>query len=380
MPGLGTFPDTPGRLADHALTPGWTLAGCVSEQAGVSHVPIAKMPFSVGRDPASDLRLESRLVSKRHAELIASTQAVLVRDLESTNGTFVNGRRIHEPTPVDDRDLVQFADCEFRLGRLQPTAEAHTAVDYSLEDFWLFSRMQEVIEGGRLQMVYQPIFADTNAPPVAYEALVRTDLPGWTSPVQLFQAAVKLGVENRLSERCRAEAVKTLQKGSVPGALFLNTHPNEPLGMSLVQSLRKLRRAAHGRRLVLEIHEQAVPSIATMREFRDALRDLDIGLAYDDFGIGHSRLLELAQVPPDYLKFDRALVKDLGNASASQMSLVRTLHHHAEDLGIITLAEGLDSLSAFEACREIGFTHFQGFLLGRPQPISEIAKRAGSRP
>jgi EAL domain-containing protein (putative c-di-GMP-specific phosphodiesterase class I) len=354
---------------------GWVLDGCVGEQDALSHVPIARLPFVIGRDPASDLCLDSRLVSKRHAELLATTQAVIVRDLGSTNGTFVNGRRLQEPTPIDNRDLVQFADREFRLNRQQSVAEQHTAVDFGLEEFWLFSRMQEVIEEGRLRMVYQPIVTGVNAVPVAYEALVRTDVPGWTNPVQLFEAAERLSLEGRLSERCRTEAIRGLRNLSVPGLLFLNTHPHEPLDRKLVQSLKRLRKAADGRRLVLEIHEAAVPNLSTIREFRAALKDLDIGLAYDDFGIGNSRLLELAQAPPDYLKFDRALVKDLGQTSASQTALVRTLHKHAQDLGIITLAEGLDNQTAFEACVEIGFTHFQGYLFGRPEPADEVARR-----
>jgi EAL domain-containing protein (putative c-di-GMP-specific phosphodiesterase class I) len=298
----------------------------------------------------------------------------VVNDLGSTNGTFVNGRRIREPTPIDDSDLVQFAACEFRLDRKQPTTDAQTAMDYSLEEFWLFSRMQEVLQEGRLRMVYQPIVTDLHSPPVGCEALVRTDIPGWTNPILLFDAAVKLKVEKQLSELCRTEAVKTLKAVPAPELLFVNTHPNEALGPELVRSLSELRASAGNRRLVLEIHEKAVTSLKVLREFRAALHDLDIGLAYDDFGSGASRLLELAEVPPDYLKFDRGLVKDLGSASAPQTALVRTLHHHAIDLGIITLAEGLDTKAAFEACRDIGFTHFQGYLFGRPQGVAEIAR------
>jgi EAL domain-containing protein (putative c-di-GMP-specific phosphodiesterase class I) len=358
-----------------ASADGWVLAGCVGEQAAVSQVPIARMPFAIGRDPACDLCLGSRMVSKRHAELIAATQAVIVRDLGSTNGTFVNGRRIREPTPIDNLDLVQFADREFRLGRREAESSEHTAYVESLESGWLFSRMREVVDQGKLRMVFQPIVTADGTTPVAYEALVRTDVVGLKSPAQLFDTAVRLGWENRLSELCRAEAVKTLKGVPVPGTLFLNAHPHEVLGPELIATLSRLRKASSNRRLVLEIHEEAVPELATMREFRAALRDLDIGLAYDDFGVGHSRLLELAQAPPDILKFDRALVKDLGDASASQLGLVRTLHRHAVDLGIITLAEGLDSPAAFEACRDLGFTHFQGFLFGRPVPVEDILRR-----
>lgn len=351
---------------------GWVLSGCRGEEAALSEVPVAKTPFTIGREPANDLCLDSRRVSKRHAELRVQSQTVVVRDLDSTNGTFVNGRRIREVTPLNTHDLVQFANCEFKLQRDQVVTEAHTAVDYDLEDFWLFSRMREVVEDGQMQIAFQPIVRDRNSQPVAYEALVRPLVSGWTSPAQLFEAAEKLGMQRALSEHCRSEAVQALRDAPLPGLLFLNTHPDEKLGRELLESLRQLRDEAGDRKLVLEIHEQAVPSIAAMQEFRAGLIDLEIGLAYDDFGVGKSRLLELAEAPPDYLKFDRALVKDLGNPTAPQTALVRSLHHHAADLGIITLAEGLESATAFEACRDIGFTHFQGYLFGRPQFLPDL--------
>ena len=52
----------------------------------------------------------------------------------------------------------------------------------------------------------------------------------------------------------------------------------------------------------------------TMRHLRRSLKDLAIGMAYDDFGAGQARLIELTEVPPDVLKFDIALTKDVHRA------------------------------------------------------------------
>src|SRR5262249_51652394 len=99
-----------------------------------------------------------------------------------------------------------------------------------------------------------------------------------------------------------------------------------------------------------------------------------IGLAYDDFGAGQSRLLELTGVPPDYLKFDRSLVKDIATSSAGHRSLLRSLLKHAADSGIATIAEGLDDQETADICREIGFTPFRGFPLGRPVSPAELPR------
>ena len=138
------------------------------------------------------------------------------------------------------------------------------------------------------------------------------------------------------------------------------------------QAVRRLRVEAGSRQLVLEIHEQSSTERSTFTAFRDGLKSLGIGLAYDDFGVGQTRLRELAEFPPDYLKFDRSLVKDLGSPQSVHGNLVRSLHEHARELGIATVAEGLDQPTAAEACRQMGFTHYEGFLFGHPVTVDQL--------
>ena len=88
-------------------------------------------------------------------------------------------------------------------------------------------------------------------------------------------------------------------------ALFLNTHPAELAKPGLVESLEELRALAPNLDLTLEIHESALAQPDSMGALRDRLSEINVGLAYDDFGAGQARLLELAEAPPHYLKFDR---------------------------------------------------------------------------
>ena len=67
-------------------------------------------------------------MSKLHAEFVASETALFVRDLGSTNGTYVNGNQITEDTPVGERDVVQFADFEFVIGRVTVEPALRTMV------------------------------------------------------------------------------------------------------------------------------------------------------------------------------------------------------------------------------------------------------------
>lgn len=350
----------------------WMLEGCMHNESALTRVTLKTFPFSVGREPSCNLQLASRNVSKRHAILFHTPAAVIVSDQGSTNGTFVNGRRISEPTPVDERDLIQIADVELRLVRQQAEIQEGTFVSNQPEQSWLISRMHEVLNEGRMTIHYQPIVAGQDRTLFGYEALVRTDVPGLESPLKLFESAARLGLEEKLSEACRTKAVRLLHGSGVRGALFLNTHPHEYLGPELIESLRELRVQAGDRQLVLEVHEEAVPEVNVFLEFAAALRQLNIQLAFDDFGVGQSRLLELAHVVPDFVKFDRALLKDLGTAGAAHADLVRSLHDNVAALGITTLAEGIETPESIAACDAIGFMCFQGYAFGRPQPLDAI--------
>lgn len=349
---------------------GWCLTGCLGHDVAATTVSLARFPFVIGREANCDATVASRNVSKRHAEFLSTIGAVLVRDLHSTNGTFVNGHRITQPTPIGDGDLIRVADVELQLCRQVLKVVDRTTVADVSEHMGNISRMQEVIGQQRMTIYYQPIVLGANAEPFGYEALVRTDVPGLESPLALFSTAESLGLEKRLSVLCRELAMKTIHRAGLPGVLFLNTHPHEALDDTMVESLASLLQEFGPRKVVLEIHEEAVGDIESLRHFKAQLNRIGVKLAFDDFGVGQSRLLELASVRPDYIKFDRSLVRDLGTPSAAHAPLVVNLHQHAMELGIATLAEGLESPESISACREIGFEYYQGFAFGRPKPLS----------
>jgi EAL domain-containing protein (putative c-di-GMP-specific phosphodiesterase class I) len=118
--------------------------------------------------------------------------------------------------------------------------------------------------------------------------------------------------------------------------------------------------------LVLEIHEAAATSVAQMRQLRLVLNDLGMKLAYDDFGAGQARLAELGDAPPDYLKFDIQLIRNIDGASAERQRMLESLVRIAADLGILSLAEGIETAAEHETCRRLGFVYGQGYRYGVP--------------
>jgi EAL domain-containing protein (putative c-di-GMP-specific phosphodiesterase class I) len=110
-----------------------------------------------------------------------------------------------------------------------------------------------------------------------------------------------------------------------------------------------------------------------MSQVHDALRELGIGLAYDDFGAGESRFQELISVPPDYIKLDKSLVGGLDHAADRQRSLIDMLLKLAADLDIRTIAEGVSNPGEAAACREAGFDYLQGYEIGVPEALPPTA-------
>jgi EAL domain-containing protein (putative c-di-GMP-specific phosphodiesterase class I) len=97
--------------------------------------------------------------------------------------------------------------------------------------------------------------------------------------------------------------------------------------------------------------------------------EINVGLAFDDFGAGQARLFELAEAPPHYLKFDRRFVAGIDQAPTSRQRLVASLVAAARELMVLTVAEGVETQEEAAACERAGFSHAQGYYFGRPGPI-----------
>jgi EAL domain-containing protein (putative c-di-GMP-specific phosphodiesterase class I) len=98
-------------------------------------------------------------------------------------------------------------------------------------------------------------------------------------------------------------------------------------------------------------------------------------LAYDDFGAGQARLNELVEAKPDFLKFDRKLICGLDSANTHRLQLVESLVHMSRQLGIVTLAEGVETAAEADVCRRLGFELMQGYYFGRPAEWATSASR-----
>jgi len=350
----------------------WCLEGLIHEGDVQRRIPVNSNPFHVGRSPQCDLVLPSRNVSKSHAHLISAGEILAVRDLRSTNGTYMNGNRIMGDTLLKEGDFLQFGDTEFRISRETPQNAEQTLEKSDVAAAGVLRQFDRLLNQRCIVPYFQPVIELGSGNTVGYEVLARSTVKGMEGPLEMFSTAAKLNLEERLSALCRTVGV--LAGRELPGQprIFVNTHPTECLMTGVLDSLRELREMVPDQPLTLELHEATVTDQRTMKELRSQLRALNISLAYDDFGAGQSRLIDLVQVPPDYLKFDIHMIRDLHLANTAQRQLVKTLVSMVRDFHISPLAEGIECQEEHEVCKEIGFEFAQGYFFGRPTPINAV--------
>ena len=345
---------------DFAATTSWFVQGSIDQDGEAIRISIPCGRIQVGRLPDLQFCISHPSVSKIHAEFVSTDSALFIRDAGSTNGTFVNGKRITEDTVLGENDIVQFAQVEFVVGYTRVEQALRTLVSSPGEWQTSINRFHRLLMDRAIVPHYQSIVQFSDEQIVGYEVLARSSIEGLANPKDLFSTAERAGLAARLSDVCRERGIEFARRLSKPGLLFLNTHPSERPHVGLIESMAKLRAAAPDLKFVLELHEAAVTNPREVAEFRKELKAIDVLLAYDDFGAGQARLMELSEVAPDFLKFDMGLIRDI-HQSPQRQQFVAGLVRVVRELGIQPLAEGIETEGESKLCREIGFTHDQGF-------------------
>ena len=231
-------------------------------------------------------------------------------------------------------------------------------------------QFDRLIESGAFIPYFQPIILMKDQSRIGYEVLGRSRIFGLQTPVEMFHAASQLNLECQLSEVFRQRGIEIGNQFGEESNLFVNTHPKELGSEDFYKSLYELREN-NTQTITLEIHERAATDSSIMGKLSAILKDLDIKLAFDDFGVGEARLVELGEYRPDFLKFDMELTRAIDTASPKRLEVVQLLAKLVLDLGIEPLAEGIENLDSHYILADMGFTYGQGFYYGKPLPIAK---------
>lgn len=355
----------------------WFLEGQLEESKTTQRVSIYSTPFTVGRAAKLSLVLKFNCVSKEHAEIVERNENLYVRDLGSMNGTYINGEQVIDEAQLKEGDFVQFASAIFHVGRNGNRKGPLTTQQAACDSELVAMQFDRLINQEAIVPYFQPVVVLNDARSITgYEVYGRSQLFGLQTPEEMFSVASQMDMEADLSRVLRKRGMEVAEQFSDDLNLFINTHPVELEDDELIKSLQQVRKSHPDRIVTLEVHEAAIASPGQISRLRNVLYDLDMKLAFDDFGAGQTRLLELSEASPNYLKFDKKLVQRIDLAPTTRQQLVVALVKLAAELGILSLATCIEREETHKTLCQMGFDLAQGHLYGSPATISKCIAAA----
>lgn len=288
------------------------------------------------------------------AEVIAGVVS-LSADAAQLFDTLDTGRRRVIDRHADDGDAARVA--QFVTKVLSPAVTSR--VDTR-------QRIAEIITGGGLEVVVQPVVRLDSMEPVAFEALSRFRGPPEQPPDWWFAQAHTVGLGVELELLALRRALETLPALPAGAALAVNLGPE---ALCTADTLALIGRSDPAR-LVVELTEHAsVDDYPTLCAAISAFRRIGARLAVDDTGAGFSSLNHIARLRPDLVKLDRWIVTDIDTDPIKQ-ALVQGLLTVAEHLHAEVIAEGVENPEELQMVRRLGVHLGQGYHLGAPAPLS----------
>lgn len=246
-------------------------------------------------------------------------------------------------------------------------------------------RLRAAIERNELSLHYQPQ-VDRTGRLVGLEALLRWNHPklGNIPPTTFIPLAEECALIVPIGAWVLREACRQGQEwraaGFDPITLAVNVSPIQFTQADFCElAIDTLSSTGYDPRfLELEVTESAVmgdigDTAAKLRQ----LTHVGMQIAVDDFGTGHSSLAYLDRLPLHRLKIDRSFVKGLDHsaiATPARTTIVRAITSLGQNLGLSTVAEGVETMDQFNFLCDIGCDIMQGYLFSRPQPATDIAR------
>jgi len=243
--------------------------------------------------------------------------------------------------------------------------------------------MTKTVGEGAFDIAYQPISDLATGKVSHYEALARFSNPEGTQETVKFIEA--LGIANAFDLAVASKVLSLVEQQSgthiafnVSGATIASP---SSFGM-LAAILAKGRKLAP--RLLIEITETAaIADLENAGKAIGALRAMGYRVGLDDFGAGAASINYLHAFPVDFVKFDGAMIRKIGSSKRDD-ALLAGLAKLCGEMGIVTIAEWIETEAMAKAAREMGFQHGQGKWLGAPQQDfpaapTTVGKRKGVR-
>jgi EAL domain-containing protein (putative c-di-GMP-specific phosphodiesterase class I) len=343
-----------------------------------------RFPFVIGRSETADLQVGSSRVSREHAVLVHEEREYRVRDLGSTNGTFVNGQRIEEAV-LHHGDLLVIANVEFNFGCGRPEVCQKTVTQ--LLDFRAAEpsgrrvtdlrhevrRLHEMLARGCVQNSYDAIVSLSEGRILGHEARGNEDADFATAAANRFVMTARWPVAARVRQLRRVTAVEGARGFSGDLKIFVHVDPCDFGVGGLTESIGGLRHLlADGQRLIVVLPYEAMRDVAQTEGILALLRQMGIGVALDGFTGKGVDLPSRPDAQFDYLKLAGPLVRGI-QQSPERQRWIQAAVRAGRDGGWEVIATGIRSKEERSVCDGLGCSLGQG-------PLFATLSQAGTRP
>jgi EAL domain-containing protein (putative c-di-GMP-specific phosphodiesterase class I) len=251
--------------------------------------------------------------------------------------------------------------------------------EYDLRQALARAELRQGIAAGELVMHYQPVVNGADGEIVLVEALARWAHPdrGLIAPVDFIPLAE--GDERTIRELTLCtmslactDALARIEDGRICIAVNLSPAVFSRPGLAAEIARVLAETGMPAARLVVEVTESAIASDDRIAPVLGEIREIGVrAVAIDDFGVGHSSLARLGDLPVDMLKIDRELIQNLGAPATS--AIVAGIVTMAHGLGLEVIAEGVEDAATATALAALGCNAQQGFHYSRPLPPGALA-------
>jgi diguanylate cyclase (GGDEF)-like protein len=234
----------------------------------------------------------------------------------------------------------------------------------------------------QFHLVYQPIFSLNDLTVVGVEALLRWDHPtdGLLAPDEFIPILEQTGQIREVGAWVLRQACAQMAAWHALGiaiSVAVNVSGRQLDDDKIVEHIQHALHSAglHPEYLTVEVTETALmrDTESSVRRLR-AIKDLGVSVAVDDFGTGYSSLAYLQQFPVDCIKIDKSFTSAMAGSAESE-ALMRTFVQLGKDLGLTTLAEGVETTGEMDMLRSDRVDEAQGYLFARPLKPDDLVKR-----
>ncbi|MGZ8866831.1 MAG: EAL domain-containing protein [Thermoanaerobaculia bacterium] len=237
----------------------------------------------------------------------------------------------------------------------------------------LTKELRDIIRRKRVTTLFQPITRSSDGSVFGYEILTRGPAgSSFRNSDMLFSYAREARLAWALESIALENALRRLREMSLDNRKFLLNLEAEMFGESEFRIHEMVSFfAEHRGHFVFELTERAaIEDYAIFRKFLDEFREKGIEVAIDDAGSGYASLEAIAALSPDYLKITKGLISTLAQEPIKQ-DLVRMLVDLAGKTGAKTLAEGIETIEEYNACKDLGVDLIQGYYIAHPHQALE---------